>query len=244
MTEYAFEPAIPSLAILGSTARFPVRRIFCIGQNYADHAKEMGGQVDPTDPILFMKPADAVVPDGATIPYPSLTHDLHHEVELVAAIGRGGRDIDPAHALDHVFGYAVGIDLTRRDIQGAAKKAGKPWDWAKGFDQSAPVGAIRPAATFGHPTTAHPTTGHPTTGHPTTGRITLTVDGAARQNGDLADMVTDVPHMIALISRGMLLQPGDLIFTGTPAGVGPIQRGQTAIGLVEGVGTITVTIAA
>ena len=229
MTDYAFAPRIPSLAIEGTDARFPVRRIFCIGQNYADHAREMGGQVDPTDPILFMKPADTVVPDGATIRYPSLTHDLHHEVELVAAIGTGGRDIDPAHALDHVFGYAVGIDLTRRDIQGAARKAGKPWDWAKGFDDSAPVSAIRPAATLGHPRS---------------GRIRLTVDGASRQNGDLADMVTDIPHMIALISRGMELQPGDLIFTGTPAGVGPIQRGQTAIGEVEGVGTITLTIAA
>ena len=228
MTDYAFAPRIPSLAVEGTDVRFPVRRIFCIGQNYADHAREMGGQVDPTDPILFMKPADTVVPDGATIPYPSLTHDLHHEVELVAAIGTGGRDIDPAHALDHVFGYAVGIDLTRRDIQGAARKAGKPWDWAKGFDDSAPVSAIRPAALLGHPRS---------------GRIRLTVDGALRQNGDLADMVTDIPHMIALISRGMELQPGDLIFTGTPSGVGPIQRGQTAIGEVEGVGTITLTIA-
>ncbi len=228
MTDYAFEPTIPSLAIAGTDARFPVRRIFCIGQNYADHAREMGGQVDPTDPILFMKPADTIVPDGATIPYPSLTRDLHHEVELVAAIGTGGHDIDPAHALDHVFGYAVGIDLTRRDIQSVVKKAGKPWDWAKGFDNSAPVSAIRPVASIGHPTR---------------GRIALTVDGAARQNGDLSDMVTDLPHMIALISRGMALKPGDLIFTGTPSGVGPIQRGQTAIGEVEGVGSITLTIA-
>ncbi len=229
MTDYAFEPTIPSLAIEGTNTRFPVRRIFCIGQNYVDHAKEMGGVVDPTDPILFMKPADTVVPDGSTIPYPSLTRDLHHEVELVAAIGTGGRDIDPAHALDHVLGYAVGIDLTRRDIQSVAKKAGKPWDWAKGFDNSAPIGTIRLSAYIGHPNR---------------GRITLTVDGAPRQNGDLADMVTDLPHMIALISRGMLLQPGDLIFTGTPSGVGPIQRGQTAVGEVEGVGTITLTIAA
>ena len=228
MTDYVFAPTVTSLPIEGTDARFPVRRIFCIGQNYADHAREMGGQVDAADPILFTKPADAVVPDGATIRYPSLTRDLHHEVELVAAIGTGGRDIEPAQALEHVWGYAVGIDLTRRDIQSVLRKAGRPWDWAKGFDCSAPIGTIRPAARIGHPRR---------------GRIALAVDGALRQNGDLADMVTDLPQLIALISRGMELRPGDLIFTGTPSGVGPIGRGQTAVGEIEGVGTIRLSVA-
>ena len=228
MPPYLFEPLVASLPVEGQDARFPVRRIFCIGQNYADHAREMNGAVDAADPILFTKPADAIVPDGATIPYPSLTKDLHHEVELVAAIGVAGRDIAPEAALDHVFGYAVGIDFTRRDIQAVAKKAGRPWDWAKAFDRSALVSAIRPVAS---------------TGHPRSGRIALAVDGETRQEGDIADMVTDVAHMIALISRGMELRPGDLIFTGTPAGVGPIAQGQTAVGEVAGVGTVTVTIA-
>ena len=228
MPDHLFAATVPTVPIAGTTQLFPVRRIFCIGQNYPAHAAEMGSAVNAEDPILFGKPADALVPDGATIPYPSLTHDLHHEVELVAAINRGGADIDARHALEHVFGYAVGLDLTRRDLQSGFKKAGKPWDWAKSFDNSAPISAIRPVAALG--------------GHPTTGRITLHVDGAPRQDGDLADMVTDTAHLIALISRGMELRPGDLIFTGTPSGVGPIQRGQTAVGAVEGVGTVTLTI--
>jgi fumarylpyruvate hydrolase len=226
---FLFDPSIASLAVAGTDARFPVRRIFCIGRNYAAHAREMGGAVDAEAPILFCKPADTVVPDGATIPYPSLTHDLHHEVELVAAIGTGGRDIDPARALDHVFGYAAGLDLTRRDLQSELRRNGKPWDWAKGFDDSAPVGTLRTVADIG--------------GHPTRGRITLHVDGALRQDGDLADMVTSTADMIALISRGVALRPGDLVFTGTPSGVGPLARGQTARGEIEGVGTVTLTIA-
>ncbi len=197
----------PTIAIVGSAARFPVRRIFCVGQNYADHAREMGSDPDRQQPFFFTKPADAVVPGGGTLPYPSMTQDLHHEVELVVALGAGGRDIDAAEATAKIFGHAVGIDLTRRDLQAAAKAAGRPWDMAKGFDRSAPIAALTPGAP------------------PATGAITLTIDGEPRQSGDLSMMIWSVAEVIATLSRQVELAPGDLIFTGTPAGVGPILPG-------------------
>ncbi len=197
----------PTIAIVGSSARFPVRRIFCVGQNYADHAREMGSDPDRQQPFFFTKPADAVVPGGGTLPYPSMTQDLHHEVELVVALGAGGRDIDATQATAKIFGHAVGIDLTRRDLQAAAKAAGRPWDMAKGFDRSAPIGALTPGAP------------------PTTGAIGLTIDGEPRQSGDLSMMIWSVAEVIAALSRQVELAPGDLIFTGTPAGVGPILPG-------------------
>ena len=212
MSEFVFAPAAcASVAVAGASARFPVHRIYCIGRNYAEHAKEMGAAVDKEQPIFFMKPADAVVEDGAAIPYPSATSNLHHEVELVAALGRGGRDIAVERALEHVLGYAVGVDLTRRDLQAAAKKAGAPWDTAKGFDQSAPVSAIVPVDALG--------------GHPSRGAIWLDVNGARKQDADLSEMVHSVAEIIAMLSRLYALAPGDLVFCGTPAGVGPLSRG-------------------
>lgn len=197
----------PMIAIAGSTERFPVRRIFCVGQNYADHAREMGSDPDRQQPFFFTKPADAVVPGGGTLPYPSMTNDLHHEVELVVALGTGGTDIAAADALAIIYGHAVGIDLTRRDLQAAAKKAGRPWDMAKGFDKSAPIAALTPGAP------------------PASGPVTLTINGETRQAGDLSMMIWSVAEVIAALSRQVELAPGDLIFTGTPAGVGPILPG-------------------
>ncbi len=221
-------PAVPAVPVEGTEDLFPVRRIFCVGRNYAAHAREMGADPNAEPPFFFTKPADAVVPPGDTVPYPPATTDLHHEVELVVALAKGGADIAAEAALDCVFGYAVGIDLTRRDLQAAAKKGGKPWDMAKGFDASAPVSAIRPVARCGHPAD---------------GAITLAVDGVTRQSGDLSDMIWSVPAMIAYLSTLVILRPGDLIFTGTPEGVGAVARGQTMTASVEGVGDLTVTLA-
>ena len=204
-------PAVPSLPIHGSDARFPVHRIYCIGRNYADHAKEMGAQaVSRANPVFFMKPADAIVPGGGEVPYPSATRELHHEVEMVVALAKGGRDIDAARALDCIFGYGVGLDLTRRDLQAAMKAKGLPWDVAKGFDASAPVSALRMAREIGHPNRA---------------RLSLTVNGETRQDTDIADMIFPVAEIIAELSKLFELKSGDLIFTGTPAGVGPLLRG-------------------
>ncbi len=196
-----------TVAIAGSDARFPVRRIFCVGQNYADHVREMGGDPTRPAPFFFTKPADAVVASGAVLAFPSQTADLHHEVELVVALGRGGENISVADAPALVFGHAVGLDLTRRDLQAAAKQAGRPWDMAKGFDQSAPLGALTP--------------GLP----PAAGVITLSVNGEQRQAGDLGQMIWNVAEIIAVLSTYVTLAGGDLIFTGTPAGVGPILPG-------------------
>lgn len=203
-------PTVPSLPVAGTDQRFPVRRVFCIGRNYADHAKEMGAAVEPGRPMFFCKPADAVVTDGADVPYPSATNELHHEVEMVVALRAGGRDIAPAQALDTVFGYAVGLDLTRRDLQAQAKAKGHPWDVAKAFDHSAPVSALHPA-------------GKATPGPETA--LRLTVNGELRQQGRLGEMIHDVPAIIAALSTLFELKPGDLIFTGTPAGVAALQRG-------------------
>lgn len=221
-------PPPPSVAVAGDARRFPLRRIFCVALNYAAHAREMGKDPGAEPPFFFTKPADAVVADGATTPFPSLTDNLHHEIELVAALRSGGADIAPERALDCVFGYAAGIDLTRRDMQSAARNAGRPWDMSKGFDNSAPIGAIQPAGKIGHPTR---------------GRIALSVNGQLRQQGDLSDMIWSLPRIIADLSRHVALAPGDLIFTGTPPGVGALRPGDTAEGEIEGVGTVRVAFA-
>jgi fumarylpyruvate hydrolase len=228
--EFIFPPPpCPSVAIANDSRRFPVRRIFCIALNYAAHAREMGKEPAQggEPPAFFAKPADAVVESGATIPYPTLTHDFHHEIELVAALARGGADIPVEQALDCVFGYAAGIDLTRRDLQTAARNAGRPWDMSKGFDHSAPIGAIRPVAEIGHPAR---------------GRIALSVNGVLRQAGDLGDLIWSAPEIIAALSRNVALAPGDLIFTGTPSGVGPLLPGDLVEGEVEHVGSVAVSI--
>lgn len=223
-------PAIPSLAIAGSSARFPVRRIYCIGRNYADHAKEMGAAVERGTPMFFMKPADAIVADegaGVIVPYPSATQDLHHEVEMIVALGRGGRDIAVEQALDCVFGYGVGLDLTRRDLQAAAKAKGHPWDAAKGFDHSAPVSALLPVERSGHPTAA---------------QLTLDVNGERRQQADIGDMIFDVASIIHALSKLWTLAPGDLIFTGTPAGVAALARGDRFRAELAGIASLNGTI--
>jgi len=227
MTEFAFPPpAAPSVAVAASSERFPVHRIYCVGRNYADHVHEMGADPQSEPPVFFTKPADAVVANGAAVPYPPRTANFHHEIELVVAIGRGGRDIREPRALEHVFGYAAGNDLTRRDLQHAAKQRGLPWDAAKGFDWSAPIAAIRPAAL----------------GQVSQGRIWLSVNGELRQESDVSQMLWDVAHIIAELSTLYELKPGDLIFTGTPAGVGPVKPGDRLEGGIEGLELLRNTI--
>jgi fumarylpyruvate hydrolase len=230
MQEQYAVPAVPrpTVAVEGGGPRFPVRRIFCVGRNYPEHAREMGFQ-DRAPPFFFTKPADAVVASGAAVPYPPRTLNLHHEIELVVALGRGGRDVLVGDALELVFGYSVGNDLTRRDVQAAAKDAGRPWDTAKGFDHAAPVAPVVPASMCGHPAK---------------GRIWLEVNGTLRQQGDLADMIWSVPEVIAELSTWFELAPGDLVFTGTPAGVGPLVAGDRVRGGVDGVGLLEHTVAA
>lgn len=229
MTDFLFPPpAPPSVAIAGSASRFPVRRIFCVGRNYAAHVREMGNdERDP--PFFFTKPADAVVDSGATLPYPPLTANFHHEIELVVAIGTGGFNIGRDDALAHVWGYGVGIDLTRRDLQDQAKKGGRPWDWSKGFDLSAPCGPLVAASI---------------SGNPANGRIWLAVNGVMRQDADLAEMIWPVPDIVATCSEAVRLQPGDLIFTGTPAGVGALKPGDRITGGIDGIGEIAIDIGA
>lgn len=219
----------PSLAVAGTTDRFPVRRIYCIGRNYAEHVREMGGDPSREPPIFFTKPADALVPDQGTVPYPPATRALHYEVELVVALGQGGRNVAPERALDLVFGYAVGLDLTRRDLQAEAKAKGQPWDMAKGFDGSAPCGVLQPASAVGHPER---------------GAIWLKVNDVLRQQGDLADMIWSVPRIVAALSGLVELAAGDLIFTGTPEGVGPLEPGDRLHAHIDGVGGLSVTIGA
>jgi fumarylpyruvate hydrolase len=216
---------VPTIEIAGSAHRFPVRRIFCVGQNYADHAREMGSDPSRKPPFFFTKPADAVVPTRAQLAFPTNTQDLHHEVELVIAMGRGGSDIEAVDALHLIYGWGVGIDLTRRDLQADAKKAGRPWDMAKGFDFSAPVGPL----VLGAP--------------PAAAAISLMVDGQFRQSGDVADMIWSVPEIIATLSTFVRLSGGDLVFTGTPAGVGPIHSGETVVGAVAGAEPIEISFA-
>ncbi|MGA0603686.1 fumarylacetoacetate hydrolase family protein [Caulobacter sp. KR2-114] len=222
MSAYAVPaPPVPTVPVEGSDAAFPVRRILCVGRNYAAHRREMGGD-DRDPPFFFAKPADAVVPPGGDVAYPSVTANLHHEMELVVAIGKGGANIPVAQALDHIFGYAAGVDMTRRDIQNAAKDKGQPWDASKGFDQSAPISAIRTGVAA-----------------PPQGRITLSVNGQVKQDAVVADMIWSVPEIVAEASKLWALAPGDLIYTGTPEGVGPLVRGDTVTGEIEGVGALS-----
>ncbi|HUO19472.1 MAG TPA: fumarylacetoacetate hydrolase family protein [Steroidobacteraceae bacterium] len=225
MDELVFAPPAPPAVAVEGGGRFPVHRIYCVGRNYADHVREMGSQ--PTPPFFFMKPADALVANGAAIPYPPRTANLQYEMELVVAIGRAGRNIAPAEALGHVYGYAAGIDLTRRDLQAAAKESRLPWDAGKGFDHSAPVAAIRPAAR----------------GHLTRGRIWLSVNGEMQQDSDLSLMLTGVPQLIAELSTLYELRAGDLLFTGTPAGVGAVKPGDRIEGGIEGLEVLRNAIA-
>jgi len=228
MTDYVITPEpTPSLAIHGSAARFPLRRVFCVGRNYSEHAREMGHDPDREPPFFFMKPADAVVPAEGVIAYPPLTADLHHEVELVVAIAKGGVNITPEDAFSHIWGYGVGIDLTRRDLQAQAKKLARPWEWAKAFDESAPSTALQPVSAVGHPST---------------GKIWLKVNGEQRQVGDLADLIWSVSEVISYASQSVALKAGDLIFTGTPAGVGALQPGDVVTAGIDGVGELSFTL--
>ena len=228
MTEFVFAPpAQPALPVAGEAALFPVRRIFCVGRNYAEHIRELGNDTREP-PFFFTKPADALVVGDARIPFPPATADLHHEAELVVAIGRGGQDIPAGAALEHVWGYAPGNDLTRRDLQAQAKSMRRPWDMAKAFDNSAPCGALRPVSEVGHPAA---------------GRITAHVNGELRQSGDLSEMIWPVADIIAHLSALVALAPGDLIYTGTPAGVGALSRGDCCRVEIEGLGAVTTEIA-
>jgi fumarylpyruvate hydrolase len=218
-------PAITTVAVAGMDEVFPVARVYCVGRNYAEHSIEMGHDPDREPPFFFMKPADAVVPTGR-LPFPRQTQDLHHEIELVVALREGGRDIPVERALDHVFGYAVGLDMTRRDLQAMAKKAGRPWDMAKGFDQSAPVSPIRAVEDIGHPAK---------------GAVRLRINGETRQEGDLDQQIWNVPETISLLSTLVALRPGDLIMTGTPKGVGRVEPGDHLEGHIDGVGDLSVS---
>ena len=220
-------PPVPAVPVAGGGS-FPVRRIFCVGRNYAEHVREMGGDPTREAPFFFTKPADAVLTGGAGMPYPPRTSDLHHEMELVAAIGNGGSDIRPGEALRHVYGYAAGLDMTRRDLQNEAKKAGRPWDMSKGFDFSAPIGEIVPASRIGHPAR---------------GSIELKVNGKTRQSSDLNRMIWSVAETVAYLSGLVRLAPGDLIFTGTPEGVAAVNRGDLLEGIIESVGSVRTRIA-
>lgn len=232
--EWVFNPTPPAwLPIAGASSRFPVSRVWCVGRNYEAHASEMGagkaGGGEPDPPFFFLKPSTAVVPGGGCVPYPPETSLLHHEAELVVAIAVGGRNIASTRALDHVYGYGVGVDLTRRDAQAEAKRTGRPWSLAKGFDGSAPCSAIAPSRDIGHPVR---------------GRITAMVNGEVRQDGDLADQIWSVDRVIAQLSRIVEIRPGDLLFTGTPAGVGALEPGDRLNVSIEGVGTLEVSISA
>lgn len=226
---HVFEPApTTSLAVHGSGARFPVHRIYCIGRNYAEHAREMGAEVERSRPMFFMKPADAIVTDDADVAYPPATSDLHHEVEMVVALGSGGSEIPLERALDCVYGYGVGLDLTRRDLQAAAKAKGHPWDAAKGFDQSAPVSAIHPVSAVGHPQDV---------------QLSLEVNGEVRQQTSIGDMIFDVAAIIHELSKLWRLAAGDLIFTGTPAGVAALARGDRFHARLVGIAELSGRIA-
>jgi len=224
---YVITPAPqPAIAVAGSRKLFPVRRIWCVGRNYLEHIREMG-QDEREPPFFFAKPADAIVPDGATVPYPPLTKDLHHEVELVVALKSGGRNVDVKRANDCIYGYGVGIDLTRRDLQIASRDVKRPWEVGKAFDASAPCGALKPASEIGHPAK---------------GRIALTCNGKVRQDGDLAQMIWNVPEVIGKLSEMVELAAGDIIMTGTPSGVAATVPGDRLECEVAGVGTLTVAM--
>jgi len=224
MPSYVIAPPAQAAVPVVGGGSFPVRRIFCVGRNYAEHAREMGHDPDRELPFFFTKPADALVTGGADMPYPSMSKELHHEMELVVALGSGGADISEADAMQHVWGYAAGLDMTRRDLQGEAKKAGRPWDMAKGFDHSAPIGDMVQAEGV------------------TPGRIELKVNGDVRQSSDVSKLIWSIPETIAYLSRLVRLEAGDLIFTGTPEGVAAVQRGDMLEGVVDGVGCVRVRI--
>lgn len=220
---FVFPPApTTSLPVIGTDAEYPVRRIYCVGRNYADHVVEMGGDPDRDAPFFFSKPSDAITLES-TVPYPPKSDDFHHEMELVIAIGKTASKIKTEDALDYIFGYAAGVDLTRRDLQAWAKEHRRPWDMAKGFDKSAPLSAISPASSIGHPES---------------GKIFLSVNGKTKQDGDLAQQVWKVPEIVAFLSNFVKLEPGDLIMTGTPAGVGPLKPGDKVFGEIEAIGTL------
>lgn len=222
-----FEPASPTIAKTARGGDFPIRRVFCVGRNYAAHAREMGRDPDREPPFFFTKWAETVVPSGSTIAYPPGTSDYHYEAELVVAIGKGGRDIAPDDALNHVFGYATGLDMTRRDLQLAAREQGRPWDTGKNVEQSSPLGAIHPAADIGHPRT---------------GAITLSVNGETKQSADLADLIWPVTDVIAFLSKLYRIEPGDLVYTGTPAGVGAVVPGDEIVVAIDGLEPTAITI--
>src|SRR3712207_4194738 len=226
MTYAVQPPPITTLPVAGTNESFPVSRVYCVGRNYAEHAVEMGHDPDREPPFFFAKPAHRVVGSGGILPFQSATEDLHHEIELVVGLGEGGGDLSASAALPHVFGYAGGLDMPRRDMQAEAKKAGRPWDMAKGFDQSAPVSAIRPVSEIGHPER---------------GSIWLRVNDELRQEGDLSQQIWKVPETIAYLSTLVELRPGDLIMTGTPKGVGPVRRGDRLVGHIDGVGDLEVS---
>lgn len=217
----------PSIAVRGETARFPVRRIYLVGRNYAEHAREMGHDPNREEPFFFQKPADAILPTGSEFPYPPLSSNVHHEIEQVVALRSGGKNIRVNDALDHVYGYAVGIDITRRDLQQQMKQQGRPWEVGKAFDSSAPISAIVPTSAIGHPQQ---------------GRVWLEVNGELRQEGDLNQLIWTVPEIIATLSTQFELTGGDLIFTGTPAGVGPIKPGDRLTGGVEGIANVEILV--
>jgi fumarylpyruvate hydrolase len=224
-------PPLHTLAIAGREERFPVNRVFCVGRNYAAHAREMGKDPDRDPPFFFMKPAGAVVDaeSPASVPYPAKTTNYHHEIELVVAIGRGGRDIAIAQALEHVYGYAVGLDMTRRDLQLEARDKGRPWEFGKSFALSAPVGVLHRAQDIGHPSAA---------------TIALTVNGQTRQSSDIAKLIWSVSECIAYLSEYEALEPGDLILTGTPEGVNAVVAGDLMRGAIQGLGAIEVQVTA
>ncbi len=220
------QPKQASLKVKGSKAAFPVHRVYCVGRNYAAHAIEMGGDPNREPPFFFQKNPDNLVLDGV-FPYPPASNDVHHEIEMVVALKQGGKDIPLARALDCVYGYGVGLDMTRRDLQGQAKEAGRPWEVGKAFESSAPASGLVPAAEIGHPAA---------------GAIWLDVNGVRRQTGDLNQMIWKVPEMISYLSGLFILQPGDVIFSGTPSGVGPVKRGDKLIGHIDGIGDLTVDV--
>lgn len=227
--KYAFPLwTTPSVPVAGTDVNFPVHRIYCVGRNYAEHAREMGFDPNREPPFFFSKPADAVVANGSTIRYALATQNFHYEMELVVAIGKEGVNISRESAPDHVYGYAAGLDMTLRDLQLAARDKGRPWDIGKGFDQSAPVSAIHRAADVGHPSS---------------GAIWLKVNGEIKQKADLKELLWPVPDVIAYLSKLFVLKPGDLIYTGTPAGVGPVKPGDRLQGAVEGIDEISINIA-
>jgi fumarylpyruvate hydrolase len=227
--DYIFTPpANPVLPIRGSSKVFPVHRIYCVGRNYAEHAIEMGHDPNREAPFFFQKNPDSLVLSGGEFPYPDKSNDVHHELEMVVALKSGGKDIPVDKALDHVFGYAVGLDMTRRDLQGEAKKAGRPWEVGKAFEQAAPCSEIVPASEIGHPGK---------------GKVWLKVNDALKQEGDLNQLIWKVPEMISYLSGLFVLQAGDLIYSGTPAGVGPVKRGDTLLGGVDGIGELRIRVA-